>query len=67
MTGLYSAVSTVAVIVAATVAVWHKSIDGETFVTLIATAGGLSAGAGIHAAGISRGSATPGPGSGGGT
>lgn len=55
MVSMTAAVTTVAAICAATVAVWHGSIDGQAFVALVSGALGLGAGAGIHAAGVSSG------------
>lgn len=52
MVSMTAAVTTVAAICAATVAVWHGSIDGQAYVALVSGALGLGAGAGIHAAGV---------------
>jgi len=55
MTGLIAGVTPLAVVVAATVAVWHGSIDSQSYIGLIAAVLGLGAGAGIHAAGVKSG------------
>jgi hypothetical protein len=51
---LYATLVTLAAIGAATAAVWHGSIDGQTFTAIVTGALGLGAGAGIHAAGTQQ-------------
>lgn len=51
---MYAALVTLAAIGSATVAVWHGSIDGQTFTAIVTGALGLGAGAGIHAAGTQQ-------------
>jgi hypothetical protein len=56
VTALLAGLTPLVVVVAATVALWHNSLDGQSYFGLLGAVLGLGAGAGIHAAGVKSGS-----------
>jgi len=56
VTGVLGAAVAIVAIVAATIAVSLGAIQGEAFVAIVTTFGGIAAGAGVHAAGKESGS-----------